>query len=284
MRRAGFEADRFAVMVMDRASGRCREVDAGFDRSADALAWSADGKSLIFNAEDTGQRRIFSVDVTDGRVRALTGPGVVNEIRVTGRTLVYASESLTSPVQLFRLSPGGTPVQLTRANADTLAVTTMATPEQFSFTGWNGETAHAYLVKPAGFDPAKRYPVAFLIHGAPQGSFNNSWSYRWNSQLYAGLGFAVVMVNFHDSTGYGQGFIDAISQQWGDRPLEDLQKGRAAALARYKFLYGGRACALGASYGGFMVNWIAAKWNAPWRCLVNYDGVFDNRMMGFSTK
>ena len=135
---------------------------------------------------------------------------------------------------------------------------------------------HGYVVKPANYVPGKKYPVAFLIHGGPQGSFGNGWSYRWNPQTYAGQGFAVVMVDFHGSAGYGQAFTDAISQHWGDRPLEDLQKGWAAALAKYDFLDGDRACALGASYGGYMVNWIAGNWPQPWKCLVTHDGVFDS--------
>jgi pimeloyl-ACP methyl ester carboxylesterase len=121
----------------------------------------------------------------------------------------------------------------------------MGEPEQFSFKGWNGETVHGFVVKPAKFDPAKKYPVAFLIHGGPQGSFGNSWSYRWNPQVYANAGYAVVMVDFHGSTGYGQAFTDAISQHWGDRPLEDLQKGWAFATGKYGFLDKDRACALG---------------------------------------
>jgi dipeptidyl aminopeptidase/acylaminoacyl peptidase len=126
--------------------------------------------------------------------------------------------------------------------------------------------------------------VAFLVHGGPQGSFGNGWSYRWNPQTYAGQGYAVVMIDFHGSTGYGQGFTDAIREHWGDRPLEDLQKGWKAALAKYDFLDGDRACALGASYGGYMVNWIAGHWPDPWKCLVSHDGIFDARAMAYSTE
>ena len=143
---------------------------------------------------------------------------------------------------------------------------------------------HGYVVKPYGYQPGKTYPVVFLIHGGPQGSFGNSWSYRWNPQVWAGWGYAVVMVDFHGSTGYGQAFTDAISKHWGDRPLEDLQKGWAAALAKYDFLDGTRACAAGASYGGYMVYWMAGHWSAPWKCLIDHDGVFDNPMMGFATE
>ena len=143
---------------------------------------------------------------------------------------------------------------------------------------------HGYVIKPAGYVEGKKYPVAFLIHGGPQGSFGDGWSFRWNPQTYAGAGYAVVMIDFHGSTGYGQAFTDAISQHWGDRPLEDLQKGWAYALKTYSFLDGDRAAALGASYGGYMIDWIAGNWKEPWKCLVTHDGVFDTRAMGYSTE
>jgi dipeptidyl aminopeptidase/acylaminoacyl peptidase len=139
-------------------------------------------------------------------------------------------------------------------------------------------------VKPAGYEAGRKYPVAFIIHGGPQGSMGNSFHYRWNAQTYAGQGFAVVFVDFHGSTGYGQAFTDSISGDWGGKPLEDLKKGLAHALATYDFLDAERVCALGASYGGYMINWIAGNWSEPFRCLVNHDGVFDTRMMGYSTE
>jgi dipeptidyl aminopeptidase/acylaminoacyl peptidase len=160
--------------------------------------------------------------------------------------------------------------------------------EQFDFKGAGGDTVHGYVVKPWNYVEGKKYPVAFLIHGGPQGSFGNGWSYRWNPQTYAGQGYAVVMIDFHGSTGYGQAFTDAISQDWGGKPLEDLQKGWAAAQKQYAFLDGANACALGASYGGYMINWIAGNWHTPasgaWKCLVNHDGVFDTRSMGYVTE
>jgi dipeptidyl aminopeptidase/acylaminoacyl peptidase len=174
--------------------------------------------------------------------------------------------------------------QISANNTDALRDIAWGEPEQFTFSGWNNDTVHGYVLKPANYVPGKKYPVAFLIHGGPQGSFGNGWSYRWNPQTYAGQGFAAVMIDFHGSYGYGQAFEDAISQHWGDRPLEDLQKGWAAALAKYSFLDGDRACALGASYGGYMINWIAGNWPQPWKCLVTHDGIFDSRMMAYSTE
>lgn len=287
MKRPGFEADRWQIVLMDVATGARRELAADWDRSPDSLDWSADGKTLYVTAGDVGQTRVFAVDVARGKVTAVTGPGHVPALSIAGRTLVYAQDTLTTPGQLFRLDlgkRGAQPAQITQANADRLADLDMGAAEQFSFPGWNGETVHGYLVKPANFDPAKKYPVAFLIHGGPQGSFGNLFHYRWNAQTYAGAGYAVVMIDFHGSTGYGQAFTDAISQHWGDRPLEDLQKGWAYALANYGFLDGDRACALGGSYGGFMINWIAGNWSQPWKCLVNHDGIFDSRFMAYSTE
>lgn len=168
-------------------------------------------------------------------------------------------------------------------NAAKLSGVALSVPERFTFTGWNGDTVHGWVTKPFGYVEGRRYPVAFLIHGGPQGSWDNGWSYRWNPQTYAGHGYAVVQIDPHASTGYGQAFTDAVSRHWGDRPLEDLLKGWCAALARYPFLNGDRACALGASYGGYMVYWIAGTWNTPWKCLVDHDGVFDNRIMGYAT-
>jgi dipeptidyl aminopeptidase/acylaminoacyl peptidase len=285
MKRPGFEADRFAIML--REGDRIRELTAGWDRSAQSIAWSADGKTIYTTAEDVGQTRLFAVDVKSGKVAPLTGKGHVGGFDLGGQSLVYAQDTLKGPAQLYTISTARKaepPIKLTSNNAEALAGVAMGEAEQFSFPGWNGETVHGYLVKPANFDPSKKYPVAFLIHGGPQGSFGNLFHYRWNAQTYAGAGYAVVMIDFHGSTGYGQAFTDAISQHWGDRPLEDLQKGWAFATGKYGFLDKDRACALGGSYGGFMINWIASQWKAPWKCLVNHDGIFDTRFMGYSTE
>ncbi|MBU4433740.1 MAG: S9 family peptidase [Alphaproteobacteria bacterium] len=285
MKRPGFEADRFGIILRDQATGQERELAADWDRSADAIAFSPDGKTIYAQAGDVGQVKIFAIDIKTSKVTPLTGEGHVIAFEVAPKGLIYTADSLKGPAQLFSLpAKGGKPTQLTTIAADALKGVAWGEPEQFSFKGWNDETVHGFVIKPANFDPARKYPVAFLIHGGPQGSFNNSWSYRWNPQIYANAGYAVVMVDFHGSTGYGQGFTDAISQHWGDRPLEDLQKGWAFATSQYSFLDADRACALGASYGGYMINWIAGNWNQPWKCLVNHDGVFDARGMGYSTE
>ena len=284
MRRPGFEADRFAIMIRDMQSGATRELSPRWDRSADSLDWSADGRTLYTTAGDVGQTRVFAFDAQTGQGRAVTGEGHVSAMDVTPTGFVYAMDALDRPADLY-VSDGAAPGrQITRQNAAALAQLDMGRFEQFAFRGWNGEEVHGYLVRPANFVEGRRYPVAFLIHGGPQGSFGNSWSYRWNPQAWAGHGYAAVMIDFHGSTGYGQGFTDAISNHWGDRPLEDLRRGWAYAARQYPFLDTTRACALGGSYGGYMVNWIAGNWNEPWRCLVNHDGVFDQRHMGYSSE
>ncbi|MBK6753803.1 MAG: S9 family peptidase [Flavobacteriales bacterium] len=286
MKRPGFEADRFEIKLRDVA-GKVATLAADWDRSVDDFAWSRDGKSLFVVAGDVGRTRLFKIDVSTGTVTALSKDGHIDAFHETPGGFVFLKSALNSPSQLYLSKPGGVidmdPINLTAVNAK-LKDLAFGAYEQFQFKGWNEETVHGFVVKPAGYVEGKKYPVAFLIHGGPQGSFGDGWSYRWNPQSYAGAGYAVVMIDFHGSTGYGQAFCDAISQHWGDRPLEDLQKGWAYALKTYPFLDGDRAAALGASYGGFMVNWIAGNWKAPWKCLVSHDGVFDARSMGFTTE
>jgi dipeptidyl aminopeptidase/acylaminoacyl peptidase len=285
MERPQYEADRLRVVLREWPGGKERVLTEAWDRSAGELAWSADGKTLFASADDVGQHRVFAIEVASGQVRAVTGPGHANSPQVAGERLVYAWNDLKSPPELYSVRVDGSEARsLTRANAEALARLRLGDFEQFSFPGWNGETVHAYLVKPADFDPKRKYPVAFLIHGGPQGSFGNDFHFRWNPQVYAGRGYAAIMVDFHGSTGYGQAFTDSIRGDWGGKPLEDLQKGLAAALQRYSFLDGERVCALGASYGGFMINWIAGQWPDRFRCLVNHDGILDERMGYFDTE
>ena len=269
MKRPGFEADRFGLMAMDLASGKTREIAPQWDRSAGGITLSADGASIYTTADDLGEHPLFQIDVASGKATKLIGDGSVTAVDVAGNSVAITRNSLKSNDQvLVGLLPAageaiGELRALTPAAGEVLKDVSFGDYEQFEFKGWNNDTVHGYVVKPHNYQEGKSYPVAFLIHGGPQGSFGNGWSYRWNPQTYAGQGYAVVMIDFHGSTGYGQAFTDAISQHWGDRPLEDLQKGWDAALKKYSFLNGDKACALGASYGGFMVNWIAGNWNSP---------------------
>ncbi|MEN5368368.1 S9 family peptidase [Stenotrophomonas sp. TWI273] len=285
MQRPGFEADRFGLMAMDVATGKTREIAPKWDRSAGEIVLSGDGTLIYTSADDMGEHRLFGVDIATGTAEVVADGGSIGSPVIAGTTLAYTKNSLKSGDQIIVAAfDGANPREITPSAGEMLPDVAFGDYEQFQFKGWNNETVHGYVVKPYNYQEGKSYPVAFLIHGGPQGSFGNGWSYRWNPQTYAGQGYAVVMIDFHGSTGYGQAFTDAISQHWGDRPLEDLQKGWAAAQKQYPFLNGDKACALGASYGGFMVNWIAGNWNEPWKCLVNHDGVFDQRMMGYATE
>ena len=288
MKRPGFEADRFELQLRDIATGKVTPLAATWDRSVDDFAWSRDGRSIYAVAADVGRTRLFKIDVKSGTVTPLSKDGHMDAFHETAKGFVFLKSGLNSPAQLYASAAKATMIDegatnLTSVN-EVLKKMEFGAFEQFGFKGWNDETVHGYVVKPAGYVEGRKYPVAFLIHGGPQGSFGDGWSFRWNPQTYAGAGYAVVMIDFHGSTGYGQAFCDAISTHWGDRPLEDLQKGWAYALKTYSFLDGDRAAALGASYGGYMVNWIAGKWKAPWKCLVSHCGVFDARSMGYTTE
>ena len=285
MKRATFEADRLALMIVNLKTGAKREIAPNWDRSADACALSEDGKTIYCTADDLGQKPLFAIDVASGKVDKLTGDGTVSGFSLSQNGIVYALNSLHSPDQLYRVAyNGGATTQLTQTNAAQLKSVQLGDAEQFHFEGWNKETVYGYVVKPWNYQKGKKYPVAFIIHGGPQGSMGNDWHYRWNPQTYAGQGYAVVFIDFHGSTGYGQAFTDSISGDWGGKPLEDLQKGWKYALAKYDFLDGSKAAALGASYGGYMINWIAGNWQDTFKCLVNHDGVFDNRFMTYSTE
>jgi dipeptidyl aminopeptidase/acylaminoacyl peptidase len=285
MSRPGYEAGRFRIVLRNWADGKARVLTENWDRSPNGVTWSVEGKTIYTTAENLGQTSLFAIEIANGNVRTVVKEGTVNSAALAGNRLLFDRHHLRSPVELYSVLPNGSDVrQITRINAEKLAKARMGEPEQFSFKGWNDETVYCYIVKPIDFDPNKKYPVAFLIHGGPQGSFGNDFHYRWNPQAYAGAGYAVVMVDFHGSTGYGQAFCDAIRGDWGGKPLEDLQKGLAAALSKYPWMDGTRVGALGASYGGYMINWIAGTWPDRFRCLVSHDGNLDERLAYFDTE
>ena len=285
MDRPGFEADRFHLVLLNLQSGATRALTQHWDRSINSFAWSRDGKTLFATADHLGQRPLWAIDAASGRASAITGAGEVEGFGVGASKVFYTASNLSSPADLYSISfTGGKPAQLTRLNQAVLEQRKFGEYQQFNFPGANNENVFGYVVKPVDFKPDRKYPVAFLIHGGPQGSFGNAWSWRWNPQAFAGAGFAVVMIDFHGSTGYGQAFTDSISGDWGGKPLEDLKLGLDAALKANPSLDGGNVCALGGSYGGFMINWIAGQWPDRFKCLVSHDGIFDNRTMYYSTE
>jgi dipeptidyl aminopeptidase/acylaminoacyl peptidase len=285
MERPGFEADRFRLVLLNLQSGVKRVLTQNWDRSITSFAWSRDGKTLFATADHLGQRPLWAVDAASGRASAITGAGEVEGFGVGASKVFYTASNLKQPADLYSVGlAGGKPAQLTRLNQATLEQRKFGEIQQFNFPGWNGENVFGYVVKPVDFKPDRKYPVAFLIHGGPQGSFGNAWSWRWNPQAFAGAGYAVVMIDFHGSTGYGQAFTDSISGDWGGKPLQDLKLGLDAALKANPWLDPDDVCALGASYGGYMINWIAGQWTDRFKCLVSHDGIFDNRTMYYSTE
>ena len=300
MDRPGFEADRFHIELRDWTTGESRgRLDLDYDGlalSAGDLLWSANGKTIYCTASYLGQRSIFAIDVASGQARLVLKMGRNSSLQWAGNRLLFGQQHLQSPTELYTVKTSGKDlVQITDLNGPCLATALMGEPEQFTFTGWNDETVWAYVVKPYDFDPAaaksnenpggKTWPLTFLIHGGPQGSFGNDFHYRWNPQAYIGAGFATVAVDFHGSVGYGQEFTDSISGHWGDRPYEDLVAGLAAALERYPWLDADRVVAAGASFGGYMINWIHGQPLAKqFKAFVCHDGNIDERMAYLDTE
>ena len=289
MARAGYEADRQVVQVMNLSTHEKRTLTQAWDRSVGSLAWSADSKSLIATAEDVLDNPVFRIDLATGKVvRLKLAPKGLSEGHIGNITpladggLLYTRDAVANPAEVFIARKNQPGRQLSHANDAQIAALTLLASRRFSFAGAGGDTVWGQLHKPAG--ATGKLPVLLVVHGGPQGSFNDSWSFRWNPRVMASQGYAVVTIDFHGSTGYGQAFTDAINRDWGGKPLEDLQKGLTAALALDPQLDGANACALGASYGGYMMNWIEGRWADRFKCLVQHDGVFDARAMAYETE
>ncbi len=286
MERPGFESDRYRIMLRGWPEGEPRKLAPDWDRSPGTLLWSADGSTLFATAANLGHVSLFAIDVATGTVETVVNDlGYVSAPALAGDRVLFGLDHLRLPVELYTVLPSGSGLrQITQLNTARIAGLALGAHEQFTFEGADGDTVYGMMVRPTGFDASRHYPVAFLIHGGPQGSFGNHFHYRWNPQTYAAAGYAVVMIDFHGSVGYGQDFTDSISGDWGGKPLDDLRLGLDAALERYTWMDGDNVCALGASYGGYMVNWIAGNWPDRFQCLVNHDGVFDMRSMYYSTE
>jgi dipeptidyl aminopeptidase/acylaminoacyl peptidase len=285
MARPGYEADRYRVMVMDWASGEAHNLSERWDRSPRSLVWSPDGSALYASADNVGNHSIFSIDPSDGMVSALLTRHTNSSPQplADGR-LLFARDSLVSPVELYVLpAGGGEPKQITHLNDQRLAGIAFGKYKQFSFPGANSDEVFGYLIYPVDYDPKQTYPLAFLIHGGPQGSFDDHWHYRWNPQIYAGHGYATVMIDFHGSTGYGQDFTDAINGDWGGAPFVDLMKGLDHVLSRHPWIDSERMAAAGASFGGYMINWVQGHTDR-FKALVCHDGNLDELMAYFDTE
>jgi len=285
MVRPGYEADRFRVVVMDWPNGEPKVLTENWDRSPGGLQWSPDGLSLYADAGNIGNHSIFRITLAEGMVQALLTRNTNASPRpLPDGRLLFARDKFTSPVELFvRPADGGDPLQITHLNTDRLASIEFGPYRQFSFVGAHGDEVFGYFIEPVNREPGKKYPLAFLIHGGPQGSFDDHWHYRWNPEIYAGHGYAVVAIDFHGSTGYGQAFTDAINGDWGGAPYEDLMKGLDDVLRRHPWIDPDRVAAAGASFGGYMINWIQGKTDR-FAALVCHDGNLDETMAYYDTE
>ncbi|MCG6922166.1 MAG: S9 family peptidase [Acidobacteria bacterium] len=283
--RAGYESDRWQLVVMDRATGARRNLTPEFDRQVDSFVFSPDSRTVYLTAEDRGRARVFAVSVGGGPVTAVLEGGSFGDLSVApdGKTIVGTQAAFTHPAEIVRFGPDGRDLRrLTRVNDAVLAPFALRPGEGATYSGAGGQPVQAWIVKPPDFDPTRRYPLVVLIHGGPQGAWSDAWSYRWNPQVYAGAGYVVFMPNPRGSIGWGQAFTDAIRGDWGGRVYEDILKGTDYAEA-LPWVEKGRTVAAGASYGGYMVDWIVGHTDR-FRALVTHSGVFDLVSMYGSTE
>jgi dipeptidyl aminopeptidase/acylaminoacyl peptidase len=282
MARPGYEADRQVVMLKDLKSGTVKALTEKWDRSVASIAWSPDSKAMYVTAQEILDHPVFKIDLK-GTVSRLTAAGSANDvIPMRDGSILYTMNSVVAANDLYQRDAKGVVRKLTDVNAEFEADVDDIAVQRFDFAGANGDQVWGQITKPAGV--TGKLPVAFIVHGGPQGSFGNSWSFRWNPRVMAAQGYAVVSVDFHGSIGYGQAFTDSINKNWGGWPLEDLQKGLAAAGKIDAQVDTGNACALGGSYGGYMMNWIEGNWPDGFKCLVTHAGIFDLRAMAYETE
>lgn len=277
MRRPGFESDKQELTLYERATGTKIRLTEDQDFSVGNVVWSPDAKTLYWTAEDKGNVSIFKTTVKDRKTTKLSNEGFVSGLQITpdGKTLVFVKERSTLPTEIFSMNVKGKDVQqLSFINKEKTAALEMNPIENFWFEGAGGTKVHGFLLKPPAFDASKKYPLIFLVHGGPQGAWGDEFHYRWNTQMFASRGFVVIAINPRGSTGYGQQFTDEISKDWGGKVYEDLMKGLDFALASYPFIDANRMTAAGASYGGYMMNWMLGHTDR-FKAIVSHDGVFN---------
>lgn len=286
MKRAGFEADQNQLVLYERSSGKLTNLTEAVDYSVNDVVWSPDSKSLIFNADDKGNESIFRITVSDKKVQTLLNKGYNHSLRLSpdGKTLVFIKEAIHKPAEIYKMDIQKADIRkITSINDERAQQLDMSPLEDFWFEGTEGAKVHGWIVKPPSFSAAKKYPMVYLIHGGPQGQWGDQFHYRWSAQMFASRGYVVAMVNPRGSTGYGHKFTDEITGDWGGKVYDDLMKGVDYILKTYAFVDGNRLAAAGASYGGYMVNWIAGHTDR-FKCLVNHDGVYNPSSMYGTTE
>jgi dipeptidyl aminopeptidase/acylaminoacyl peptidase len=276
--RAGYESDRYRLMVLERATGKTTNLTETLDRWVNSFSWSPESRTLFFTTADRGRQWIQFIPVTGGGVRvAVRGDGEFDDMQLSadGKTMVYTQQTGSAPVEIYRASSsGGTPAALTHLNDDSLAADQLTPLEEFWVDSPDGSKVQYFVVKPYGFEAGKKYPVVVLIHGGPQGNWGYSWSYRWNQQVFAAAGYVVVMPNPRGSTGFGQKFIDEINGDWGGKPFDDIMAVADHVVIDLPYADTSRMTAAGASYGGYMIDWILGH-TQRFKALVSHAGVYD---------
>ena len=277
--RAGYESDRWRLMVLERATGKLTNLTESMDRWVSSFTWSPDSTRLFFTVEDRGRQSIQYLPVTGGGARvALSGDSHLDDPQFTpdGKTMVYTQQSGSSPIEIFRVaSTGGAGTALTHLNDAVLEERQLTALEELWVDGAEGAKVQSFVVKPPDFDATKKYPVLMLMHGGPQGAWGESWTYRWNAQVFAAAGYVVVMPNPRGSTGYGQKFIDEINGDWGGRVYDDVMA-VCDAVAKLPYTDSARMVAAGGSYGGYLVDWILGH-TQRFKALISHAGVYDLR-------
>ena len=291
-RRAGFEADRWYLDLYDRKTKARRTIFEEPDLSVSEFSLSRDGKTVYFTAESEGSGDLFEVSLAGGKPRLLKKGGNIGALQAGAGAIVFTESTLTAPAEIFSLpleektaTPGAKSKQakaLTDENRPWRKDVAFAAPESRSTTGAGGARIQYWLVKPPAFDPAKKYPVVFLIHGGPQGAWEDGWSARWNPSLWAAQGWVVAAPNPRGSTGFGQKFVDEISGDWGGKVMTDLDA-VFDAVVKLPFVDASRQGIAGASYGGYAVDWIVGHTNR-FKAAVTHDGVFNLESMSLATE
>jgi dipeptidyl aminopeptidase/acylaminoacyl peptidase len=275
--RPGYESDLWRLAVIDLQTNAITSLTDSLDRWVESYTWSADSKRLFFTVDDHGSQPLMMIAANGGVIRTIAqGPTSITSIQFTpgDKVLVYAEQSGSRPVEIFKAtSKGGSGIALTHLNDEIVANYQLTPLERFTAEGPDSSKIESFIVKPPDFDPAKKYPALFLIHGGPQGDWGESWSYRWNAQVFAAAGYVVVMPNPQGSIGYGQAFTDAVNSDWGGRAYQSIVA-TVNAVSALPYVDSNRMAAAGGSYGGYMIDWILGH-TSSFKALVSHAGVFD---------
>jgi dipeptidyl aminopeptidase/acylaminoacyl peptidase len=277
--RNGYESDLFRLRVYDRETGKIKDLTTGFDQWVSAFAWGPDSDTIYFSAPEKAEQPLFKTSVSHPKVEKVA-EGYFGDFHVTpdGKTIISTRMSVTAPNEIYAVSTeNGQATQLTHENDVLLAELDMNPAESVWTKGADGAKIQSLIVKPPAFDAGKKYPAIVLIHGGPQSDWADAWSYRWNAEMFAAHGYVVIMTNFHGSVGYGQKFVESISGDWGGAPFEDVMDA-TDYLESLPYVDKTRVGAAGASFGGFMIDWIGGHTNR-FKALVVHDGVYDQRSM-----